>query len=336
VGLDQAVTERRRGVALTPMETRRDIILQAGVLADELGYEVFTVPEGWGLDSTPVVAELALRTRRLRLVSGVLSIWSRTPALLAMTAATLYRLAGGRYVLGLGASTRALAEGFHDRPFVQPADRLRDTVSSVRALLAGEPARLQHPSTARPIRLGQPAVPDLPIWLAALGRRTLAVTAELADGWIPIFVARDRLPAWREELRRLRTASGKSGAPPIIATGPICAVDQNPATARRIVAGVTAWYLCAMGDVYPRLVASQGYAGAVEAIRAANPRPRPDDGIIPLEAETVLEQFTAYGRPTQLRDQLEAFDALADIVLLGLPAGLPWGTLEATLRAGAP
>src|SRR5580704_4139581 len=70
------------------METRRDIIVRTAVLADELGYEIFAVPEGWGLDSTPVLTEIALRTARIHLASGVLSVWGRTPATLAMTAAT--------------------------------------------------------------------------------------------------------------------------------------------------------------------------------------------------------------------------------------------------------
>ena len=140
---------RRRGVALTPMETRYDIILGTAQLADELGYEAFALPEGWGLD------------------------------------ATLHRLSGGRFVLGLGPSTRALVEGFHDIGFAHPADRLREVTVKVRALLAGERALLDGPAGARPLRLGQPAAPDLPIWLAALGERTVRVAAELADGWFP-------------------------------------------------------------------------------------------------------------------------------------------------------
>ena len=70
----------RRGVALTPMETRRDVMVRAARLADELGYEVIAVPEGWGLDSTAVLTEIALATEHIRLVSGVLSVWGRTPA----------------------------------------------------------------------------------------------------------------------------------------------------------------------------------------------------------------------------------------------------------------
>src|SRR6201992_209053 len=135
------------------METRRDIIVQTAVLADELGYETFAVPEGWGLDSVPVLTEIALRTASIRLASGVLSVWGRTPATLAMTAATLHQVSGGRYVLGVGASTRALTEGFHDVPFEHPAAKLRDTVTRVRALLNGQTAPLTQTTGARPLRL---------------------------------------------------------------------------------------------------------------------------------------------------------------------------------------
>src|SRR6201996_4905670 len=151
----------RRGVALTPMETRWDVIVRTAVLADELGYETFSVPEGWGLDPAPVLTEIALRTASIRLASGILSVWGRTPATLAMTAATLHQVSGGRYVLGLGASTRALTEGFHDVPFEHPAAKLRDTVTRVRALLAGQPAPLSRTPAAHALRLGQPPVPDL-------------------------------------------------------------------------------------------------------------------------------------------------------------------------------
>jgi alkanesulfonate monooxygenase SsuD/methylene tetrahydromethanopterin reductase-like flavin-dependent oxidoreductase (luciferase family) len=192
----------RRGVGLTPMETRREVIVKAAVLADELGYESFAVPEGWGLDSTPVLAEIALRTARIRLASGILSVWGRTPATLAMAAATLNEISGGRYVLGLGTSTRALAEGLHDTPFEHPADKLRDVVTQVRALLAGEPAPLRHVAGARPLRLGRPPAPEVPIWVAALGDHTTRVAAELGDGWIPALVARDRVASWGDRLRK--------------------------------------------------------------------------------------------------------------------------------------
>ena len=200
------MTSGRRGVGLMPMETRRDVIVRTAVLADELGYEIFAVPEGWELDSAPVLTEIALRTARI--------------------------VCGGRYLLGLGASTQALAEGFHGTAFEHPAAKLRDAVTKVRALLAGQPAQLGQAPAARPLRLGQPPAPDLPIWVAALGHHTTRVAAELGDGWIPALVARDRLPGWAAELRQLREAAAPQARPLTVAAGPFTAADETPTRPR--------------------------------------------------------------------------------------------------------
>jgi alkanesulfonate monooxygenase SsuD/methylene tetrahydromethanopterin reductase-like flavin-dependent oxidoreductase (luciferase family) len=330
------MSTQRRGVALTPMETRYDIILRTAQLADELGYAAFALPEGWGLDATLLLTEAASRTRRIKLVSGILSIWSRTPGALAMTAATLHRLSGGRFVLGLGPSTRALVEGFHGVPFERPADKLREVTTKVRALLAGERALLDATPGARPLRLGQPPAPDLPIWLAAMGDRTVQVAAELADGWFPVFVARDQVADRVLTLRKDREAAGLRNEPLTVVAGPVTVATDDPAAARRITASCIAWYLPAMGDVYARFVTAQGYGGAVQAILEANPRPRPDDGVVPAEAQIVLDQFTAHGTPSQIRDQLTEWDGAVDLAMIGLPPALPWATIEATLRAAAP
>jgi alkanesulfonate monooxygenase SsuD/methylene tetrahydromethanopterin reductase-like flavin-dependent oxidoreductase (luciferase family) len=330
------MTAGRRGVGLTPMETRRDVIVRAAVLADQLGYETFAVPEGWGLDSVPVLTEIALRTTRIQVASGVLSVWGRTPASLAMTAATLGQVSGGRFALGLGASTRALAEGFHDVPFEHPAEKLRDTVTKVRALLNGRPAQLSQVRAARPLTLGQPPAPEVPIWVGALGERTTRVAAQLGDGWIPAFVTRDDLPARTARLIRLRATAAPDAQPLTVASGPIAAAAEDADVARGIVATCLAWYLGAMGDIYRRSVSDQGYAAEVRAILAANPRPSPRHGIVPPDAEPLLDQLTAYGTGDQIRQQLMSWDKAADIVTILLPPGLPWPAIEATLLAAAP
>ncbi len=330
------MTAGRRSVGLTPMETRRDVIVAAAVLADELGYESFAVPEGWGLDSTPVLAEIALRTSRIQVASAVLSIWGRTSATLAMTAATLHQISAGRFVLGLGASTPALAEGFHDVPFEHPASRLRDVVTAVRALLDGQPAELRRVPAARPLRLGQPPVPGLPIWVAALGPQATQVAAELGDGWIPALVARDRLPAWAASLRLTRAAAAPGAGAFTVAAGPVTAAAEDAAEARDIAASCVAWYLSAMGGVYARSVAAQGYAADVAAVIAANPRPSPRRGTIPPEARAVLDQLAACGTGAEVREQVGRWDDAADVVTILLAPGMPWSSIDATLRAAAP
>jgi alkanesulfonate monooxygenase SsuD/methylene tetrahydromethanopterin reductase-like flavin-dependent oxidoreductase (luciferase family) len=330
------MTGGRRGVGLTPMETRRDVIVRAAVLADRLGYEIFVVPEGWGLDSTPVLTEIALRTDTIRLASGVLSVWGRTPATLAMTAATLQEVSLGRYVLGLGASTKALAEGFHDVPFEHPAAKLRDTVTRVRALLSGLPAQLHAAPAARPLCLGQPPASEVPIWVAALGDHSTRVAAELGDGWCPAFVARDRLPAWTGQLSQRRASTAPGAQALTVAAGPIAAAGENADAARDLVASCIAWYLGAMGDVYRRSVSGQGYATEVKAILAANPRPSPRRGTVPADAQIILDQFAVYGTRDQVSEQLAPWDQAADIVTILLPPGMSWPGIEATLLAAAP
>lgn len=91
-----------------------------------------------------------------------------------------------------------------------------------------------------------------------------------------------------------------------------------------------------MGDVYASAVSRQGYGTAVTAIRDANPAPSPRRGLVPAAAQVILDQFTAYGTPGRVRDHLERWDLAADIVMIGLPPGLPWNGIEATLRAAAP
>ena len=128
----------RIGVALTPMETRRDVIVDTALLAESLGYEVFSLAEGWAYDSTAMLSFIAARTQRIRLLPGVLSVWSRTPGVLAMGAATLHEITGGRAILGLGTSTQTLTEGLHDVAYTRPADQLRRVATQVRCLLDGQ------------------------------------------------------------------------------------------------------------------------------------------------------------------------------------------------------
>lgn len=311
-------------------------MVRAARLADELGYDVFAVPEGWGLDSTAVLAEIALRTERIGLVAGVLSVWSRTPGTLAMTAATLDQISGGRYVLGLGASTAALTEGFHDVPFVHPADQLAHTLDAVRALLGGEPAHLRNNPAARPVRLGMAPAPTVPIWVAALGPRAVQVAAERADGWFPALVARDRLGALVAELAPVAGTDNVRPRPLTVAAGPLAVVDEDSRAARDIAASCIAWYVSAMGNLYAESLTRQGYGAEVAEVRDANPRPSPGTGRIPAAAEALLHQLAATGTREQVRAQLDRWDDIADIVMIGLPPGLPWAAIEATLRAAAP
>lgn len=328
---------RRRAIAFTPSHTDLEQLAATVGLAEELGYELACLPEAWCLDSTAVIAALAMRTERIKLGATILSIWGRTPATLAMTAATLQALSGGRFVLGLGASTPTLAEGFHNTGFRRPAERLREVTTAVRTLLDGGRAVVDIETDQRALRLGfQPPTP-VPIWHGTVSPLACRITAETADGWTPVWVTRANLARMTTELAAIRSAGRSEAAPLVVACGPIVVVDDDLERARAIAAATIAWYLCSMGPLHPTFIAAQGYEAEVRAVQAANPRLTPSTGVIPAEAAVLIDELAAAGPEVVVREQLSPWDDVADIVIVGVPApGTPWEVVEATLRAGAP
>lgn len=330
------MANQRRGIALTPMETRREVIVEMAILADQLGYELFSVPEGWGFDSTLVLTEIALKTKQITVMSGILSVWGRTAGTIAMNAATLADISGGRYVLGLGASTKALVEGFHAVPFDKPTRQFRKTVRAVRQILDGGRAPQPDEIESRALKLGQPARPNLPIYLAGLGPQSVRAAAQLADGWFPYLVTRDRFQTWVPDILRVRRRAGRADDPFTVIAGPNVSVNADEAAARQTVASNLAWYVCAMGDAYANSITNQGYGQEVEAIKAANPRPSPAKGDVPASADHLLDQLAAYGPPEKVRAMLAAWDEAVDINAIGIPPGLPWEQIESVIRTAAP
>jgi alkanesulfonate monooxygenase SsuD/methylene tetrahydromethanopterin reductase-like flavin-dependent oxidoreductase (luciferase family) len=139
----------RIGVSVMPLENRREVLIGLATEADRLGYDGFFMPETWAFDMTVLLAEAAVRTKRIVVGTGILGIWNRSAATIAMAASTLHAISGGRFVLGLGTSTPQLAEGLHDTPFEAPVARMRRMVTQVRALLRGERIPLAVTTNAR-------------------------------------------------------------------------------------------------------------------------------------------------------------------------------------------
>jgi F420-dependent oxidoreductase-like protein len=174
------------GVILTAEDV--DFVVEA----DKLGAHSVWVPEAWGQDALTPLAYLAARTSSIRLGSGIVQIGARTPANLAMTASSLQTLSGGRFLLGLGTSGPQVMEGWHGVRFPSPLAATRETIEIVRKVVAGE--KLEYHGRVydlplpggpgRAIRSLLPVETPVPVYIAALGPKNLALTGELADGWI--------------------------------------------------------------------------------------------------------------------------------------------------------
>ncbi|HEY7363678.1 MAG TPA: LLM class flavin-dependent oxidoreductase [Methylomirabilota bacterium] len=326
-----SVTPRGIGVSVMPLDNRREVLVAAAVEADRLGYDAFLLPETWALDVPVVLAEAAVKTRRIVLGTGIVGIWGRSAATLAMMAATLASLSSGRFVLGLGASTAQLAEGLHDVPWERPTARLRRVLTQVRALLRGERIPLAA-GGARALKLNLPPAPDVPIYLAGLADESVRLAGELADGWLPFLYPRSQLGAGRALLAEGRARRSSPGElPPIYPSVPT-AVAEDPERARAGAAWFVAFYLTTMGPLYRQSLARQGFGKEVEAVLAANaPRNR---GVVPPEAQALLDELTIFGTPAQARAALAGWhEAGAARPILLLPPHLTREEIDFTLDA---
>ena len=159
--------------------------------AERVGVDSIWVPEFWAYDAFTPLAAIAARTDRVRLATGIAQLGARTPAMLAMSAMSLQHMSGGRFVLGIGTSGPRVMEGWHGVAFSRPVRRTRETIEIIRMITAGdrlaysgEVYQLPLPGSAGvAIRSGAEAS-FVPVYVAALGPANLALTGELADGWI--------------------------------------------------------------------------------------------------------------------------------------------------------
>ncbi|HYE93050.1 MAG TPA: LLM class flavin-dependent oxidoreductase [Terriglobales bacterium] len=326
---------RRIGLSVMPLETRRDVIIGLATEGDRLGYHGFFLPETWAYDVMVLMAEAAVRTERIELGPGIIGPWNRSAATVAMAAATLQSISGGRFILGLGASTPQLAEGLHDTPFEPPVPRMRRLVTQVRALLRGERIPLAVVPGARALKLNVPPVAEVPIHMAALGDASVRLVGELGDAWIPFLYPWSRLSAGVALLREGAARGGHPDRVPGISASVPTVVDASPEKAREGAAWFVSFYITTMGTIYRDALTRQGYGKQVEAVLAAN-APR-FAGAVPAEAEELLEQLIVYGTPAEARRRLARWhDSGAEIVTMLLRPNLTPDAVAFTLEAFRP
>ena len=311
------------GLKLPAGDVARPQTRQLVERAEALGIDSVWAGESYGRDAVSALGYLAATTSSIGLGSAVLQIDARTPAMTAMAAASLDEMSGGRLRLGLGVSGPQVVEGWHGMPFERPLARSREYVALVRAILAreapvhcdGEFFQLPRrgPGTSgvgKPLRLAfEPVRPAVPILLAAIGPRNVALAVEIADGWMPIFFA----PRHSDMMA--------AGVPPgfEVVTGTVVASGASLAQARDRVRPRLARYIGGMGapgrNFYFDLVCRYGYttaAGRIQRLfqagdRAAAVAAVPDD----LVDDTML-----VGPPGHLREQLAQWQASAVSTLI--------------------
>ena len=248
--------------------------------AERLGYDSAWVAEAYGSDAATVLAWLAAQTSTINLGSAVLQIPARSPAMTAMTAATLDQLSGGRFRLGLGLSGPQVAEGWHGQRFARPMARTRDYVNVVRMALERRRVAYQGDTLELPLPDGPgkalkltiaPAQARLPIYLAAMGPKNLALAGEVADGWLGFLYAPEHAGGFRDHLAAGAAAAGRDLDGFDVAPNVQVHISDDLAAARDTMRPFLALYIGGMGsrerNFYTEQAARYGFEQAARQVQ---------------------------------------------------------------------
>jgi F420-dependent oxidoreductase-like protein len=299
--------------------------LEVARAADRLGYSVAWAAEAYGSDAATVLTWVASRTERMDVGSAVFQIPARTPAMTAMTAATLDTLSGGRFRLGLGVSGPQVSEGWHGVRFDKPLARTREYVDIVRMALRRETVRYDGQHFRLPLPDGpgkaikltvHPVRSDIPVYLAAVGPKNLELTGEIADGWLAIFFSPEHAAVSLQPLRagRSRAQEQVDGTDvmagfDVVPTVPVVFGDDIERCADA-VRQYTALYVGGMGskeqNFYNALARRMGFEAAAQEVQRLflDRKHREAAAAVPFE---LIDATALIGPPGRVRDRLPAY-----------------------------
>jgi len=311
---------------------------------ERAGLDIVFVPEAYSYDAVSQLGYIAAKTERLQIASGILQLYSRTPALTAMTAAGLDYVSGGRFTLGLGASGPQVIEGWHGVPYDAPIGRAREIIEICRMVWRRD--RLVYKGRyyelplaggtglGKPLKLiNHPVRERIPIALAAIGPKNVALAAELAESWMPIFY----LPEKAGQVWGPAVAEGGAQRDPslgpldVIASAPL-AIGEDVIGLRDLSRPLLALYIGGMGargrNFYNNLARRFGYEAEAKAIQDAYLDGRKDEAEALVPAELV-ELTSLIGPESYVRERIAAYRE-ADVTTLNVTPLAP--THEARVR----
>jgi F420-dependent oxidoreductase-like protein len=283
-------------------------IRESAVLAEELGYSCLSMGESWGEDALTSLAQLAVVTSRIRIGTSIVPVFARSPANLAMTALNMDRMSDGRFFLGLGTSGQLVVQDLHGEKFQKPLTRLREYIDIIRKAARGE--SLDHEGEffrTKRFRLRlSPYRANLPIYIAALSPPSLRLTGELADGWLPIFLAPSRMTAVLTELKAGAESAGRAWRDLVISPQVSIYVTDDVRAARDRERPHIAFYIGGMGVFYHEYMRRIGFGAEADRVRDAY-RTRERDRAAQLVTDEMVDTMTIIGSPRECRQQIQAF-----------------------------
>jgi len=294
--------------------------------AERLGYDSVWVAEAWGSDAVTVLAWIAARTSTIRVGSAILQMPARTPAMTAMTAVTLNELSGGRFLLGLGMSGPQVVEGWHGVPYGKPLAKTREYVAIVRQAI-GRDEKLTYDGTdyqipyrgtdatglGKPLRLMTHPTHPVSIYLAAIGPKNVALAAEIADGWLPIFYSPDQSASIYDPLLSsgFAIANDPDKASRFETVATLQAIETDDLeSARNRIKPMLALYIGGMGargrNFYNDLACRYGYEESAARIQNLYLDRKKMEAVAAVP-DALVDELSLIGTRAMIRDRLEAW-----------------------------
>ncbi|MDQ6878971.1 MAG: LLM class F420-dependent oxidoreductase [Candidatus Dormibacteraeota bacterium] len=302
------------GFGLTPADQ-----LDIARTAEELGYDSVWTAEAYGSDAATVLAWLAAGTSRIKLGSGIFQIPARSAAMTAMTAATIDQLSGGRFLLGLGTSGPQVSEGWHGVRFAKQLQRTREYVAVVRMALAHQKVEFHGETLELPLPDGpgkvlkltiRPAQERIPIYLAVLGPKNVALAGEIADGWLPIFFSPEHASKLRAPLEEGASRAGRSLEGFRICPSVNVMISDDAQPARDSMRPMLALYIGGMGsreqNFYNRLVSSYGFETAAREVQDLYLAGKRSEAAMALPDE-LIDAVSIAGPRQRAKERIRAF-----------------------------
>ncbi len=315
-----------------------DSLVDYARTAEDAGYDCVWLPETWGRDAVTVLTSIAEHTDSVDLGSSIVNTYSRSPALLGQTAATLQEVSDGRFRLGVGPSGPIVIENWHGLEYGNPLRRTRETVEIVRQVLSGEPVEYDgHDFSLSGFRLRcAPPDPQPPVEVTGMGPKAVELAGRFADGWHGIMLTPDGIRDRLEDVERGADLGDRDPEDVTVSVGVPCCVLEDAERARELARQHVGFYVGGMGTFYRDSLERQGYDEAVEIHDAWQEGDR--DRALELIDDELLDQLCAAGDLETARERLERFEAVdgLDAVMVSFPRGADESEIRETMAALAP
>jgi coenzyme F420-dependent oxidoreductase len=313
-------------------------LVSLGISAESAGYDRVWVPETWGRDAVTTLTRLATETDTVGLGTSIVPVYSRSPALVGQTAATLQEHSDKRMRVGVGPSGPAVVENWHGSEFARPLKRTREFVEIVRTVTTGEVVSYDGEIfDVEGFRLRFDSPGQVPVDVAAMGPTAVELAGRFADGWHALLFTPDGLTERLEDLARGAELGDRSLDDVRVTLVVTCAALEDRERARTLARQHVAFYIGGMGTFYRDALARQGHADVAERIHDAWAAGDRREAVAAVGDE-LLDALVAAGTPETARRRLHAFAALdgVDAVAVSLPRGAKESEIAETVRSLAP